>query len=73
MKSMMASIAYFEENEDHSVIQFLIAGFIGVLRGWLDNMLNENVIQTSANEKGEQNLVHKLIYAITMHFCDAST
>ena len=68
---MMASTAYSKENEDHLVVQFLIAGFTGVLRGWWDNMLNENernYIQTSKNEEREQNAVHRLIYAITKHF-----
>ena len=67
---MMASTAYFEENEDHLVLQFLIVGFTGVLRGWWENMLNENerqCIKTSVNEEGEQNAVHILIYAITKH------
>ena len=65
---MMTSTAYSEENEDHLVVHFLIAGFAGVLRGWWKNMLNENerqYIQTSTNEEGEQNAVHILIYAIT--------
>ena len=62
---------YSEENEDHSIVQFLITGFTGVLRGWWKNMLNENerqYIQTSLNEDGEQNAVHRLIYVITKHF-----
>ena len=59
---MMASTTYSEENEDHSVVHFLIASFTGVLRAWWDNMLNENeinYIQTSTNEEGEQNAVHR--------------
>ena len=42
---MMASTAYSKENEDHLVVQFLIDGFTGVLRGWWENMLTENEIQ----------------------------
>ena len=37
----------------------------------MENMLNEKerqYIQTSINEEGEQNAVHRLIYAITKHF-----
>ena len=68
---MMTSTAYFKENEDNSVVQFLIFSFTGVLRGWRDNMLNgneRNYIQISANEEEEQNVVHRIIYAITKHF-----
>ena len=70
---IMASIAYSKENKDHSIVQFLITGFTGVLGGWWDNMLNENernYIQTSKNEEREQNVAHRLIYVITMHFIE---
>ena len=30
----MAATAYSTENEDHEVVEFLLAGFTGVLRGW---------------------------------------
>ena len=59
-----------DEDPRYNIVQFLIAGFTGVLRGWWDNILNENernYIQTSTNEE-EQNAVRRLIYAITKHF-----
>ena len=30
---LMAETAYSTENEDHEVVEFLLAGFTGVLRG----------------------------------------
>ena len=31
---LMASTTYSTDNDDHTIIQYLIAGFIGQLRGW---------------------------------------
>ena len=68
---LMASTTYSADNDDHTIIQCLIAGFTGQLRGWWKNMLTDahkQHIMTSINELGQQNVVHKLIYAITKHF-----
>ena len=49
----MATTAYSTENEDHEVMEFLLARFIGVLRGWWENSLNDEerrLIKTSINE-----------------------
>ena len=67
---MMTSTTYSGDNDDHTIIQYLI-GFTGQLRGWWENMLTDAQryhIMTSMNEMGQQNVVHKLIYAITKHF-----
>ena len=68
---MMASMVYSVDNDDHNIIQYLIAGFTGQLRGWWENMLidaQKYHIMTSMNEMGQQNAIHKFIYAITKHF-----
>ena len=68
---MMTSTTYSGDNDDHTIIQYLIVGFTGQLRGWWENMLTDVQryhIMTSINETGRQNDVHKLIYAITKHF-----
>ena len=36
---IMASTAYSADNDDHTIAQYLIAGFIGQLRGWWENIL----------------------------------
>ena len=68
---MMASTTYSGDNDDHTIVQYMIAGFTGQLRGWWENMLidaHRYHIITNINELGQQNAVHKLIYAITKHF-----
>ena len=68
---IMASTTYSEDNDDHTIVQYLIAGFTSQLRGWWENMLTnvkKQYIITSSNEMREQNVVHRLIYAITKHF-----
>ena len=68
---LMASTAYLTDNDDHNSAQLLIYGFFGTLRSWWDNCLNEDEIkflQTSTNDEGEQNAVHRIIYTITKHF-----
>ena len=65
----MAATAYFTDNDDHNAAQFLISRFFGTLRSWWDNCLNDSerkFLQTSTND-GEQNAVHRIIYAITKH------
>ena len=68
---LMASTTYLADNDDHTIIQYLIAGFTGQLRGLWENMLtnaHRQRIMKSINELGQQNVVHKLIYAIIKHF-----
>ena len=68
---IMAATAYLTDNDDHNAAQFLISGFSRTLRSWWDNCLNDSEIkflQTSKNDEGEQNAVHRIIYAITKHF-----
>ena len=69
---IMAATAYSTENEDHEVVEFLLAAFTGVLRGWWENSLNDEerkFIKTSINKiTGEQNVVHILVYTISKHF-----
>ena len=68
---LIAATAYLMENDDHNDTQLLISGFSGTLRSWWDNCLNEEEIkflQTSTNDEGEQNAVHRTVYAITKHF-----
>ena len=58
-------------NQDHLIGVHLIVGFIGQLKGWWDNVLTEDekiYIQTSLDDRGNQNLVHTLIFSITKHF-----
>ena len=67
----MASTAYSGDNDDHTIIQYLIAGFTNQLRCWWENLLTDAQsyhIMTSINEMRHENVVHKLIYAITKHF-----
>ena len=67
----MASTAHSVENDDYAIVQYLIAGFIGQLKGWWENMLSDRerlYIMQSINEIGEQNAGHRLIYSITKHF-----
>ena len=67
----MATTANLTDNDDHNVTQLLISRFSGTLRSWWDNCLNDNerkFLQTSTNDEGEQNAVHRIIYAITKHF-----
>ena len=67
----MAATAYLTDNDDHNATQLLIFGFSGTLRSWWDNCLNDSerkFLQTSKNDEGEQNAVHRIIYVITKHF-----
>ena len=68
----MASTAYKTRgNLDHLISVHLIAGFTGQLKGWWDNALTEEgkiIVQTSLDERGNQNSMHTLIYTITKHF-----
>lgn len=74
---IMASIGYKARgNSDHLISVHLIAGFTGQLKGWWDNALTEEekiLVQTSLDERGNQNSVHTLIYAITKHFLGEPT
>ena len=69
---IMASTAYNAKgNTDHLISRHLIVGFIGQLKGWWDNVLTKEekkVVQTSLDERGNQNSMHTLIYAIAKHF-----
>ena len=68
---LMASTTYSVDNDDYTMIQYLIVGFTSQLRCWWENMLTDahrQHIMTSINELGQPNDVHKLIYAITKHF-----
>ena len=68
----MASTTYKSRgNSDHLICVHLVAGFTGQLKGWQDNALTEKeriYIQTSLDERGNQNSVHTPIFAITKHF-----
>ena len=44
---LMVVIAYSTKNEDHEVVEFLLAGFIGVLREWWENSLNDEELSLS--------------------------
>ena len=68
---LMATTAYLNDNDDHNAAQLLFSGFSGTLKSWWDNCLNNEerkFLQTSTNDEGEQNAVHRIIYAITKHF-----
>ena len=61
---LMASTDYSIDNDDHTIIQYLTAGFTSQLRGWWKKMLidaHKQHIMTSINELRQQNVVHKLI------------
>ena len=67
----MEATAYLTDNDDHNAAQLLISGFFGTLQSWWENCLNDSEIkflQTSKNDEGEQNVVHRIIYKITKHF-----
>ena len=67
---LMATTAYLNDNDDHNAAQLLLSGFSGTLKSWWDNCLNKDereFLQTSTNDKGEQNVVHRIIYAITKY------
>ena len=67
----MASTTYSTDNDDYTIIQYMIVGFTSQLRGWWENMLTDvhrQHIMTNINELGQQNVVHKLIYAMTKTF-----
>ena len=68
---MVASTAYSDDNDDHTIVQSLITDFTGQLEGWWETILTDAHryhIITSINELGQQNVVHKLIYTTTKHF-----
>ena len=68
---LMATTAYLMENEDHGAAQLIVSGFSGTLRYWWDNCLNDDerkFLQTSKNEQGEQNAVHRILLSIIKHF-----
>ena len=68
---MMATTAYLTDNDDHMAAQLLLSGFSGTLKSWWDNCLNKEertFLQTSTNEEGEQNVVLRILYAVTKHF-----
>ena len=69
---IMASTTYKSRgNSDHLICVHLIASFTSQLKGWWDNALTKEekiYIQTSLDERGNQNSVHTLIFAITKHF-----
>ena len=70
-KMLMATTAYLTDNDDHNATQLLLSGFSGTLRSWPDNCLNDEereFLQTSKNDEGEQNAVHRISYAITKNF-----
>ena len=65
---IMAATGYLTDNDDHSAVQLLISGFSRTLRSWWDNCLNKDereFLQTSTYDEGEQNVVHRIAYAIT--------
>ena len=67
----MAATAYLTDNDDYNAAQLIIFGFSKTLRNWWDNCLNKDereFLQTSTNDEGEQNAIHRIIYAITKHF-----
>ena len=68
---LMATTAYLADNDDHNATQLLPSGFSRTLRSWWGNCLNKDereFLQTSTHDEGEQNAVHRIIYAITKHF-----
>ena len=69
---IMASTAYKSRgNSDHLICVHLVVRFTSQLKGWWDNALIEEekiFIQTSLDERRNQNSVHTLIFAITKHF-----
>ena len=67
----MAATAYLTESDYHNVAQLLLTRFTGTLKFWWENFLTEKerfYVSNSINEDGEQDVVLKLIYAITKHF-----
>ena len=67
----MAATAYLQSDDDWNVVQLLLAGFNGSLKFWWDNYLTEKErfqVSKSINEEGEQDVVIRLVYAITKHF-----
>ena len=70
-KMLIAATAYLIENDDHNVAQLLISGFSRTLRSLWNNCLNKEerkFLQNSTNDEGEQNAVHRIVYATTKHF-----
>ena len=70
-KMTMTTTTYLTNNDDHNAAQLLISGFSRTLRSWWDNFLNDSerkFLQNRTNDEGEQNAVHRIIYAITKHF-----
>ena len=66
---MMATTAYLTDNDDYGIAQLLLFRFSGTLKSWWDNCLKERkFLQTSTNDEREQNVVHRILYAITKHF-----
>ena len=69
---IIASTAYKSIGSSYHLINvYLIARFISQLKGWWDNVLTEEekiFVQTNLDERGNQNLVHTLIFSITKHF-----
>ena len=64
---LMATTAYLTDNDDHNAAQLLLSGFSRTLRSWWDNCLNDEerkFLQTSTDDEGEQNAVHRILYAI---------
>ena len=64
----MAATAYLTDNDDHNAAQLLIYGFSRTLKSWCLNDGERKFLQNSKNDEGEQNAVHRIIYAITKHF-----
>ena len=68
---LMETTAYLNDNDDHNAAQLLLSGFFGTLKSWWDNCLNDEerkFLQTSTNDEGEQNAIHRILYAVTKHF-----
>ena len=61
----MATTTYLIDNDDPNAAQLLISRFSKTLRS-CDG--ERKFLQTSTNDEGEQNAVHRIIYAITKHF-----
>ena len=67
----MASTAYLTDEDDHNVVQLILAEFSGTLKAWWENFLSDKerfYVQKSFNEEGEQDTVLRLMYVITKHF-----
>ena len=67
----LAAIAYLTESDDSNAVQLILTGFTGTLKLWWENFLTEKerfYVSKSINEKGEQDAVTRLIYAIIKHF-----